>query len=655
MEQPISLQADTAARERALRQEVARLEQVVALDAERLETIVALHREVEQAEFDVEEVVLRILERARTLLAANAASAGILEGDVIAYKYRTGPGRDSGVLRTPRDASLSGICLKTGESTYCEDSEVDPRVDVAACRAQQLRSMIIVPLRHRGEVVGVLNVNSPEVRAFDANDIRTVELIGGAISAAYGHAADLWAKRALLDELEATVAALKESESKLTHLALHDPLTGLPNRTLFLDRLAVARRQRGEPSVAVLFIDLDGFKLVNDSLGHDAGDALLIDAAARIDGALRGGDTAARFGGDEFAVLCSDASPLDTAVRVAKRLVELLAEPFTIVGRNVSVTASIGIAVDDGSSEDLLRDADTAMYRAKGTHTGGYEVFHPDMHSDAVGRLGLEADLKRAIEHHELVVYYQPIVELGSGGVVAVEALVRWQHPERGLLAPGTFIPLAEETGLIEPLGAWVLGEACRQMAAWHSQLSGGPPLRVSVNVSAQQLASDRVVDDVRRALDDAKLQPQCLVLELTETTIMREVESSLKRLRALKELGVQIAIDDFGTAYSSLRYLQQFPVDALKIAKPFIDGIGKREGDSVMTRAITDLGLNLGLDMIAEGIELTEQLERLRELSCPHGQGYLFSTPLPADEVATLLSGRALVAPANPTGGPIT
>ena len=371
------------------------LTKTVALDTERLKTIVSLHREVERTEFDVNDVVLGILDRARILLGASAASAGIIEGDEIVYKYRTGPGRDSGVaIRTPRDRSLSGICFQTGEAVYCEDSETDPRVDKVACRAQELRSMIIVPLRHRGEIVGVLNVNSPEVRTFDSNDVRTVQLVAGAISAAYGHAVDMATKQRLLDELETTVSALRDSEAKLSHQALHDPLTGLPNRSLFLDRLRAALAERTEPRVAVLFVDLDGFKVVNDSLGHDAGDALLVQTAHRISGVLRQDDTAARLGGDEFVIICNDDSPVSAAVRIAERLIRVLEVPFTFTDRDASMTASIGIASHGGSAEDLLRDADAAMYSAKAGGKAHYEIFEPRMHAEAQARLDLSGLLK---------------------------------------------------------------------------------------------------------------------------------------------------------------------------------------------------------------------------------------------------------------------
>jgi len=373
-----------------------RMHATIRLDAERLETIVALHREVEGAEFDVEGVVLDILERARTLLGATAATAGVIEGDKIVYRYRTGPGRNSAPITTPRDGSLSGVCAQTGELAYCADSEHDPRVDKTACRRQGLRSMIIVPLRHRREVVGLLNVNSPEVRAFDRNDVRTVELIGGAISAAYGHAVDMAAKRKLLAELEDTVSALRDSEAKLSHQALHDPLTGLPNRTLFLDRLGTALGQRSDPNVAVLFVDLDGFKPINDSLGHEAGDLLLVEMARRIREVLRGNDTAARLGGDEFAIVCRDTHDATAATRVAERLLEMLEAPVVLGDRQVCVTASIGVAIHSGPADTLLRDADLAMYCAKAGGKAHYRVFEHGMRSDVEERLhGLARPVSR--------------------------------------------------------------------------------------------------------------------------------------------------------------------------------------------------------------------------------------------------------------------
>ncbi len=349
----------------------------------RLETIAALHRDVEQAEFDVDEVVVWILNRARSLIGARAASVGIVEHDEIVYRYRSAEGENpNGQIRAARVASLSGICARTGQTVVCTDSETDPRVDIAACRAQGLRSMIIVPLRCRGPVVGVLNVNAPDPDAFDASDVQTLELIAGAISGAYGHAVDLAAKRELLDELETTVAALKNSEAELARQALHDPLTGLPNRTLFHDRLrtALARRDLPEDGVGVMFVDLDGFKHVNDTHGHDAGDAVLIAAAQRIRRALREGDTVARIGGDEFLVLLEGESAETLGVHAAKRILESLGAPFPLPGGVVvTVAASVGITSGRRSDDALVCDADAAMYRAKADGRGCYRIFEPNM------------------------------------------------------------------------------------------------------------------------------------------------------------------------------------------------------------------------------------------------------------------------------------
>jgi diguanylate cyclase (GGDEF)-like protein len=361
-----------------------RLEDTLALEAERLKTIAALHREVEQAEFDVDEVVDWILDRARTLFGASGAAVGVIEGEDIVYRFASGSARPG--IRTPIGKSLSGICVRTGEAMHCDDSEQDPRVDIKACRAAGLRSMIIVPLRHRGRIVGVLNLLSPEPNAFSPSDVYTVELIGGGISAAYGHAADLAAKRALLDELQAAVAALKESEAKLAYQALHDPLTGLPNRTLFMDRLQVALAQspRRRARVAVLYLDLDRFKEVNDRLGHDAGDALLIEVARRLSCCLRTGDTAARLGGDEFTVVCDGLRGLEDAVAVAERITAALAVPVTVPGGELRPTVSIGIALNRGredTPDTMLKRADTALYRAKAAGRACYRL--DDAEADA--------------------------------------------------------------------------------------------------------------------------------------------------------------------------------------------------------------------------------------------------------------------------------
>jgi diguanylate cyclase (GGDEF)-like protein len=507
--------------------------------------------------------------------------------------------------------------------------------------------MIIVPLRHRGKVVGVLNVNSPHPRAFGNNDVVTVQLIGGAISAAYGHAVDIEAKQRLLTELEGTVAELQDTERKLSHQALHDPLTGLPNRAFFLDALDRALDDHGDERTAVLFVDLDGFKLINDSLGHGIGDALLVQAADRIKDSLRLEDAAARLGGDEFAIICTAPSPGAAAERVAQRLILALSAPFWIGGRDVYITASVGIAAGPGTAEELLRDADVAMYHAKTTGKNRYATFSPSMHSDVSTRMELEAAVQEALAHEQFVLHYQPIVDLKDVRVTGAEALLRWQHPVRGLIPPGVFIPLLEDTGQIKAVGRWVLGEACRQMAVWLAELEDCSARYVSVNLSAHQLADEDIVAEVRAALDEAGLAPERLVLELTETAIMQDIDLSAGRLAALKELGVRVAIDDFGTAYSSLQYLQKLPVDVLKIAKPFIDGLSEDDEEAVVPRAIAELGHRLRLDMIAEGIERGEQLERLQDLGCPHGQGFLFSRPVPPEQMARALA--SLAPPAGP------
>jgi diguanylate cyclase (GGDEF)-like protein/PAS domain S-box-containing protein len=441
------------------------------------------------------------------------------------------------------------------------------------------------------------------------------------------------------------VSDRKALEAQLTHQAFHDPLTGLANRALFFDRVthALERGHRSDDGLAVLFLDLDNFKTVNDSLGHAAGDRLLVAVAVRLGVCVRAADTVARLGGDEFAVLIEDAVG-DLASLAAERITAALREPFGLEGKEVFVTASLGIAVAEPgtTASELLRNADMAMYTAKGLGKGRAERFETRMHREALDRLELEADLRRALERDEMILLYQPIVSLDSGAVIGMEALVRWKHLDRGLMYPAQFIPLAEETGLIVSLGEWILREACRQAKAWDAKFQPASPLSITVNISGQQLQHPDVVDVVRRALARSGLRPQSLVLEITESVLMQHTETMLARLTELKAVGVRLAIDDFGTGYSSLSYLQRFPIDILKIAKPFVDDVGTGHGHPALARAIIALGETLSLRTIAEGIELREQWHGLRALGCEMGQGYFFARPLTAENMGELIADGA-------------
>jgi diguanylate cyclase (GGDEF)-like protein len=406
---------------------------------------------------------------------------------------------------------------------------------------------------------------------------------------------------------------------------------------LFVDRLEHASRRalRAGPRPAVLFIDLDGFKRVNDSAGHSGGDQLLVEVGQRLRECLRPGDTAARFGGDEFAVLLEDIERDEEAVVVADRVMSSLHAPFRIRGKDVSVRVSIGIAILRESVDDPLRDADLAMHQAKGRGKGLCVLYDPAMHAALVERLRLEADLARAVERQEFEIAYQPIVELGTGGVVALEALVRWRHPDRGLLLPAEFISAAEETGLIVEIGHQVLQRACTQGAVWQRRYAAGSPLGVSVNLSVNQLHRSELVDQVARVLADSELDPGGLILEITETVLMQDLERGV--LARFAELGVQIAVDDFGTGYSSLQYLQRFPIDILKIDRSFVSG-NEEPNDPALAKAIIDLGESLGLSVIAEGLETQDQVTRLADLGCRWGQGYHYSRPQAACELDELL-----------------
>jgi diguanylate cyclase (GGDEF)-like protein/PAS domain S-box-containing protein len=436
------------------------------------------------------------------------------------------------------------------------------------------------------------------------------------------------------------VTQRKQLEEQLVRQALNDPLTGLANRALFADRLehALAHGQRPGVTVAILVIDLDGFKDINDSLGHDAGDDLLMIAGMRLQGHARPGDTVARLGGDEFGVLLEDIAA-DEAVRSAEALLEGLATPIVLRDRDLTPTASIGIAIAAGEdAETLLRNADTAMYAAKRQGKGRYALFEPAMHATVIERLDLAADLSRAVEKGQLHLCYEPQISLASGRICCLEALVRWRHPARGEVSPGEFIPLAEDTGMILAIGRWVLREACRQVKAWQERWPAPAPLTIAVNLSARQLQHPGIVDEVRAALAAAGLDPQSLVLEITETAIMEHLDAAITLLTELRRLGVRLALDDFGTGYSSLSYLQRLPVDILKIDRSFVAGVARSTEDSALARGILTLGQTLGLETVAEGIETAEQLAALRALGCQLGQGYLFARPLGPAAVDALL-----------------
>lgn len=456
-------------------------------------------------------------------------------------------------------------------------------------------------------------------------------------------------ERALRKASQHEIQQRRRAEKQLAHLALHDALTGLPNRSLLVDRVehALERAKRNSTRVAVLFVDLDNFKLVNDSLGHPAGDELLMDFADRLEHVTRAVDTAARLsgatvarlGGDEFVVLCEDLGDERDAIRIAERISSALDLPFVLQDGEVSVTASIGIAIakgEDAAPDSLIRDADVALYRAKEGGRDRYELFDHAMRARVLDRLRVESDLRQAVGQDELRLFYQPIVSLSGDDIVGVEALIRWEHPKRGLVLPAEFIPIAEESGLIVTIGAWVLEEACRQSALWHTSHPEWPPLRTYVNVSARQLTSG-MVDLVAEILHATGADPSHLALEITESVLMEQTGSA-DLLQSLRELGVWVALDDFGTGYSSLSYLQLFPLDVLKLDRSFVSGPDGEASNLRLVAATIEMGRALDMTMIAEGVETQEQLEQLRDLGCDLAQGYYFARPQPAEEVTELL-----------------
>ncbi|MDK2971175.1 MAG: hypothetical protein PWP23_930 [Candidatus Sumerlaeota bacterium] len=445
------------------------------------------------------------------------------------------------------------------------------------------------------------------------------------------------------------ISKRKSAEIRLHHEAMHDALTGLPNRALLLDHLrsALARARRNPGyQFAVLFIDLDRFKIVNDSLGHHTGDQVLVEFGTKMRSLLRPGDIAARLGGDEFVVFLSDISHMRDATRVATRIHDELVKPFRLDGMDVTTTASIGIALSAtgyDKPEDILRDADAAMYRAKSGGRNRHEVFDREMHVAVVSLLKLESHLRRALENNEFLIHYQPFVSLEKCRLTGFEALVRWMHPERGLLAPNDFIPLAEETGLIVPLGYWVLENACRQMALWNRDYPATKDINISVNLASPQLCQADFSGELARILEETALPPRRLKLEITERTIMEPRPEVLQNLADLRALGVQLQIDDFGTGYSSLGFLRSYPIDHLKIDRSFVRGMAESGEDLEIIRTIASLASNLRLQVIAEGVETHAQYSALRDLKIGEGQGFYFSRPLSVDGVTGLFESRHL------------
>jgi diguanylate cyclase (GGDEF)-like protein len=518
-----------------------------------------------------------------------------------------------------------------------DDTPGADQSEVAYLHSIGQRSMMMIPLIARGRVLGAIEATSTQPGFFDAEHIAKAWPFAAEAAMAlenYG----------LIDELR--------------RQAFHDALTGLANRNLLLDRLehAVARRPGPHHGPnAVLFLDLDDFKAVNDNIGHAGGDLLLVAVAERLLAGLRPSDTAARVGGDEFAILLEDLRVGDEANQVARRIIEDLATPFRIGETDIVIGTSVGIALGErgeASAEDLLRNADFAMYRAKQLGKGRFEVFRTDLHEAATRETALREQLGRAIEQDELRVHYQPIVDLASGAVLGVEALARWRRPDGSVLMPDDFIPIAEESGLILPIGAWILERACQDVRAWQTR-HDLPRLFVSVNLSARQFGDHRLDERIATTLASSGLDPGALVLEITESVLMQTGAATVGRLTALRRLGIRLALDDFGTGYSSLSYLEQFPVDILKVDRSFVARMGEKGFRPVIARAVVQLSKGLGLDVVAEGIERPEQATMLRRLGCRRGQGNLYAEPLAADDVERLLHRGLVELPDDGPAGP--
>jgi diguanylate cyclase (GGDEF)-like protein len=530
-----------------------------------------------------------------------------------------------GEARVPADyRSQSGYALATGKATVVDDWSTETRFQRSALQAQQgMESAAIILIKGKEEPFGVLGAGSRGRRRFTQADVNFMQAIANVL---------------------ANAIERRRTEEQTQYEALHDSLTGLPNRNLFLDRLqhALSVAARHQTTIAVLFLDLDQFKLVNDSMGHAAGDELLAAVAPRIEQSLRPGDTVARFGGDEFALLVEDVGDGRGATRIAERIAEALARPFIVRDREHFVTASIGISIGTGAEEPeaLIRDADAALYRAKDHGRGGYEIFDEVMRSRVIEHMQTENDLRRALQREEFVIHYQPVVRLDDGSIASLEALLRWDHPERGLIGPLAFIPVAEDSRLIVPIGRWVIEQACRQAAVWQALQPDSAPVGVSVNLSARQIADPELIAHIDGSIKANGIEPSTLWLELTEGTLLEDATYVERTLGALKRLGVSLVLDDFGVGFSSLGYLKRLPLSMVKLDRTFVENVTDSPHDAAIVRAVSEMAETIGLGVIAEGVETEEQVRVARDLGCGYAQGYHFAEPVPASYVERLLAG---------------
>ena len=580
---------------------------------------------------ELEPSIVLLLNRARAIFNADVAQLTVFPSQAAEKAFRTTVrhGRPDevmvplglGELDDVLEAETAGVIVHAGTAG-------DPSSEMLARRG--VSEAMVALLRGESRMIGSLMVGGHlDARTFDARDLRLFRTLATRTTVILENS-----------RMERSIARLTELQEQLTHQAYHDSLTDLANRSLFGQHIdqALRRRAEGAASVAVIFLDIDDFKGVNDTLGHAAGDALLVEVAARIRGCLRRPDTAARLGGDEFAILIEGVDSATEAEHVARRVIDVLREPFTVSGTSVIVRASLGIAVadnTDANAASLMRQADVAMYVAKGAGRNRYVLFAPGMESDVVHRRKLRGELEHAMELNQFILHYQPVVNLITGEITAVEALVRWHHPLRGIVPPGEFIAVAEESGLIMQLGEFVLRTACA--TALRLQKLQATPLAVCVNVSVVQLNAPTFVEDVLAIVEETGIAPETLILELTESMFVEDTALVIAKLEALRNAGIRVAIDDFGTGYSSLSYLRRLPVDILKIAKPFVDDLAVGEEED-FTRAIVTIADALQLHVIAEGIEAASQVSRLLSLGCLAGQGYHLCHPLPDVEVEQLL-----------------